>query len=112
MTSMIFSSRADTGLAQRLEQELMRARASSPFHARASVWLGELALARGHAPEALRFLEEADRIAPDTPRLALALGRAYERTGQPDKAHAAYTRALHQPEDADEARRVLQQGSF
>ena len=112
MTSMIASSHADSGLAGRLERELLRARASSPFHARASIWLGELALARGHAREALSFLEEADRIAPDTPRLAMALGRAYERMGQPEKAHAAYTRALHQPDDADEARRVLQQGSF
>ena len=109
---MIGSSRADTGLAGRLERELLRARASSPFHARASEWLGELALARSRPPEALRYLEEADHIAPDTPRLALALGRAYDRLGQPDKAHAAYTRALHQPDDAEEARRSLQQGSF
>jgi len=112
MTSMIASSRADTGLAGRLERELLRARASSPYHACVSEWLGELALARSRAPEALRYLEEADHIAPDTPRLAMALGRAYERLGQPDKAHAAYTRALHSPDDAEEARRVLQQGSF
>jgi hypothetical protein len=112
MTSMIASSRADTGLAGRLERELLRARASSPSHARAAEWLGELALARSRAAEAVRYLEEADHIAPDTPRLALTLGRAYDRLGQPDKAHAAYTRALHQPDDAEEARRSLQQGSF
>jgi tetratricopeptide (TPR) repeat protein len=112
MTSMIASCRTDSGLAGRLERDLLRARASSPVHAHASEWLGELALARGRPQDGLRFLQEADAIDPDMPRLAMALGRAYERLGQPDQAHAAYTRALHQPDDAEEARRVLQTGSF
>ena len=111
MSEMMVASVRDTGLARRLESELLRARASSPLHARASIWLGELALARGRPPDALRFLEEAERIAPDTPRLAIALGRTYERLGDHAKARAAFTRALHQPNEAEEARRMLETGS-
>ena len=107
MTRMIVMSLSDSGLARRLEGELLRARAASPFHARACVWLGELALAHGRDAEALRYLEEGDRIAPDTPRLALALGRAYDKMGQPAKARAAYTRAIQMGDDADEVRRLV-----
>ena len=110
MTQMIVQSMSDSGLARRLEVELLRARAASPFHARACIWLGELALAHGRPADAVRFLEEADRIAPDTPRLAIALGRAYQRAGNPAKARAALRRALHQSDDVDYARRMLQEG--
>jgi Flp pilus assembly protein TadD len=104
---MIVRSLADSGLARRLESELLRAKASSGSHARADVWLAELALAHNRVPEAVRLLEEAERIAPDTPRLAIAQGRAYQAAGDPAKSRAAYERALGQPDEADEARMMI-----
>jgi tetratricopeptide (TPR) repeat protein len=107
MTERIVRCRADSGLCRLLIADLERARASSPFHARATLWLAELALALGHGPEAVRYLEEAGRIAPGLPGLAIAQARAYDMVGDAAGARAAYRRGLAVPDDAEEAREML-----
>lgn len=107
MIEMMVRSRADSGLGRLLTAELERARATSPFHARADLWLGQLALAGRREAEAIRYLDEAEGIAPDTPGLAVNQGRAYDMAGDPAKARAAYRRALAIPDDAEEAREML-----
>ncbi len=108
MTEMSQRSLADRGLGRLLEAELQRARAQSPFHARASMWLGLLALGRGDGKRAVAYLEEAERIAPATPGLALRQGLAYELVGDRTKARRAYRRALKEPDDAIEAGALLE----
>ncbi|MBZ5606861.1 MAG: tetratricopeptide repeat protein [Acidobacteriia bacterium] len=52
-------------------------------------------LARALAPpDALRLLEEAQRIAPDDARIPAEQGRIYLSLGQPDQALVAFGRAL------------------
>jgi hypothetical protein len=89
----------DPGLRLRLESELLRARSESPAHSRASLWLGLLALGRDDAKAAVPFLDEAYRIAPAMPGLALRQGMAHEMLGDKKGAIAAYRRAMREDED-------------
>ncbi|HYM80498.1 MAG TPA: hypothetical protein VEY91_03680 [Candidatus Limnocylindria bacterium] len=98
---------ADSMLAQRLVAELQRARSESPWHSRASLWLGLFELGGGKAQAAHRLLEEVERDAPATPGLALRLGIAREMVGDRDRARSAYRRALREPVDAEAARAAL-----
>jgi hypothetical protein len=97
----------DPRLEQRLRAELERARAASPWHARASLWLALLDLARGRTREALSGLDEVERLAPLTPGLALRQGMAREQAGDLVGARAAYRRAVREREDAATAREAL-----
>jgi Flp pilus assembly protein TadD len=103
MLTMSEQARADRGLSLRLETELQRARAASPAHARASMWLGLLALNRENGRDAVRYLDEAYRIAPDMPGLALRQGMAHDMIGDRRGAIAAFRRALGEDEDRDMA---------
>ena len=103
MLTMSEQARADRGLSLRLETELQRARAASPAHARASMWLGLLALNREDGRDAVRYLDEAYRIAPDMPGLALRQGMAHDMIGDRRGAIAAFRRALGEDEDRDMA---------
>ena len=113
MLTLSEHSLTDPGLRQRLEAELLRARAESPAHSRASLWLGLLALGRGDAKTAVRYLDEAERIAPAMPGLALRQGMAREGLGDRKGAIEAYRRALREEEDhtlAQASIRSLQSG--
>jgi hypothetical protein len=89
----------DAGLRARLEAELQRAHDESPYHSRASLWLGLLALGCQDGRTAARYLDEAYRIAPAMPGLALRQGMAHEMMGDRRGAIAAYRRALRDAED-------------
>jgi hypothetical protein len=108
MLTISEQSLTDPGLRTRLEAELQRARASSPFHSRASMWLGLLALGRNDGATAARYLDEAYRIAPAMPGLALRQGMAHEMLGDVKGAIAAYRRALREDEDRMMARASIQ----
>ncbi len=107
MLNVSDQSANDPGLRSRLVAELMRARRESPEHARASMWLGLLALDARDPQTAVRYLDEAQRIAPTMPGLALRQGMAHEMTGDRKGALAAYRRALREDED-----RPIAQGSI
>ena len=109
MLTLSEQARADSGLRVRLEAELLRARAASPAHSRASMWLGLMALSRRDGPAAVRYFDETYRIAPDMPGLALRQGMAHEMIGDAKGAIAAYRRALREEEDRDLARHSIRQ---
>ena len=99
MLDMMERGRRDSGLVVRLEQELERARRESPRHARASYWLGELAQIRGEQSVALRHFEEAARLDPALPGLAMKMGLLYESVGDQARARRAYRLAARDPSD-------------
>lgn len=109
MLTLSEQARADSGLRVRLEAELLRARAASPAHSRASMWLGLMALSRQDGPAAVRYFDETYRIAPEMPGLALRQGMAHEMIGDAKGAIAAYRRALREDEDRDLARHSIRQ---
>lgn len=98
----------DPGLGRLLEAELERARAESPAHARASLWLALFHLARANAAAAMPLLDEVERLAPATPGLALRQGLARQSVGDLAGARAAFRRALREPDDAATARGELE----
>jgi len=98
----------DSALARAFAAELERARASSPWHARATLWLGLLRLAEGKPSEAASLLDEVEMLAPTMPGLALRQAMAHEAIGDRVKAKAAYRRALHESADAPAAREALE----
>lgn len=100
-------AQADTALQRELVGELERARRESPWNARASLWLGLLALADGQPREALGHFDRVERLAPITPGLALRQGMAHEGLGDPDGARRAYRRALRDTADTQDARTAL-----
>ncbi|TMQ69613.1 MAG: hypothetical protein E6K80_11100 [Candidatus Eisenbacteria bacterium] len=108
MTNLSEQSAKDPGLRQRLIAELLRARRESPFHGRASLWLGLLALDHQDPKSAVPYLDEAYRIAPAMPGLALRQGMAHEMIGDRRGALAAYRRALHEDEDRTIAQASIQ----
>jgi hypothetical protein len=97
----------DSTLERVLRAELERARASSPLHARATMWLALLDLAEGRVAAALGLFDEVERIAPLTPGLALRLGMAREMAGDRPGARAAYRRASKEPADSAAAVEAL-----
>jgi hypothetical protein len=107
MGALAARAQGDTALARALAAELLRARAASPWNARASLWLGLLALARGRAQETLGYLDHVERLAPATPGLALRQGYAHELLGEIAAAERAYRRALRDTSDAAAARDAL-----
>jgi hypothetical protein len=98
----------DTSLGRILGSELARARASSPWHARASLWLGLLRLAEGKPSEAAALLDEVEVLAPTMPGLALRQAMAHEAIGDLTQAESAYRRALREDADAPAARAALE----
>jgi tetratricopeptide (TPR) repeat protein len=98
---------ADPELRRGLVAELERARRESPWDARASLWLGLMALAGGQPHEALAHFDRVERLAPVTPGLALRQGLAYEQVGDAAGARRAYRRALRDTADAADARAAL-----
>lgn len=98
---------ADSAVRDSFVAELERARTESPWHSRASFWLGLLALSRHDAARAVALLDETRRIAPLTPGLALRQGMALQMAGDRAGARAAFERALREPDDAAAARRAL-----
>ena len=108
MTQMSARSLADSGLRRLLEDELLRARAESPYHSRASMWLGLLALGKREGAAAVKYLEETERLAPATRGLALRQGMAYEMAGDSARARRAYRRALRDPDEAPMAEAMLE----
>jgi hypothetical protein len=107
LAATAMAAQHDTALARALEAELRRAAAESPWNARAHLWLGLLALARGQAREALGHFDRVERLAPVTPGLALRQGMAREQIGDQAGAARAYRRALALPTDAVAARVAL-----
>jgi hypothetical protein len=101
-------AQGDSALARALTAELLRARAESPWNARASLWLGLLALAGGRAQEALGYLDHVERLAPATPGLSFRQGYAHELLGEIGAAERAYRRALRDTSDAAVAREALE----
>jgi hypothetical protein len=108
MTDLSERALADSGLARLLTAELERARAESPFHSRACLWLGLLAVGRMDGPTAVRYLDEAAQIAPAMPGLALRQGFAHAMIDDAPGAIRAFRRALRDPEDRDMARAELE----
>jgi len=108
MSTLAERALADTGLGRLLEADLERARAESPYHGRASLWLGLLALGRRQAEIATQYLDEAERIAPAMPGLALRQGMAREMAGDRKGAIEAYRRAMREPDDRFIAESSLQ----
>jgi hypothetical protein len=100
-------AQADTTLRRGLVAELERARRESPWNARASLWLGLLALAGGQPREALGHFDHVERLAPITPGLALRQALAHEGLGDAAAARRAYRRALRDTADAAAARAAL-----
>ena len=98
----------DTSLSRVLASELERARASSPWHSRASLWLGLLRLAEGRSSDAAELLDEVEMLAPAMPGLALRQATAHEAIGDRIKAESAYRRALRESADAPAAREALE----
>lgn len=101
-------AQADTALRREFVAELERARQESPWNARASFWLGLMALAGGQKREALGYFDRVERLAPITPGLALRQGFAREGLGDADGARRAYRRALRDTADAADARAALE----
>jgi hypothetical protein len=99
---------SDTTAARLWLAELDRARRESPWHARASLWRGLHELASGRPRDALTYLDEAERLAPILPGLALRQGMARELVGDRAGARAAYQRALREPDDAAAAHAGLE----
>jgi tetratricopeptide (TPR) repeat protein len=97
----------DTALARGLTLELERARRESAWNARASLWLGLLALSRGQPRDALVQFDRVERLAPVTPGLALRQALAHEQLGDVAGARRAYRRALRDTTDAVAARAAL-----
>jgi hypothetical protein len=108
MSSLLQRSLGDSGLARLLAAELERARRESPHHAHADLWLGQLSLAQGEIRRAIELLDEAERLKPDLPGLALKQGQARRQAGDLDGAKAAFQRALLEPEDSGDAQFELQ----
>jgi hypothetical protein len=98
---------SDSALGRAFVAELERARADSPWNARANLWLGLLALARGEPSEALQDFDRVERLAPITPGLALRQGIAHERLGDVAGARRAYRRALADTGSSGAAREAL-----
>jgi tetratricopeptide (TPR) repeat protein len=109
MISLSERARADTGLATLVEGELRRACAESPYHARANIWQAFFAIARKDAKAAVAYLDEAERIDPTMPGLALRQGVAREMAGDRKGALEAYRRALRSEIEDD---RVIAEGAI
>jgi len=80
---------AETGDAHaetRAESLLKSALVSNPALPDAQYELGNLALRRGHVAEAVRYLEQAEKLAPQSSQIHFALSRAYRRLGRKEKA--------------------------
>ncbi len=107
LSALAARAQSDTALARLLTSELERARAASPWNARASLWLGLLALARGQARIALGYLDHVEAIAPATAGVALRQGYAHELLGETEAARRDYRRALRDTSDAPVARDAL-----
>jgi Flp pilus assembly protein TadD len=107
MAALSARAQADSTLSRALTSELERARDESQWNARASMWLGLLALARGRAQAALGYLDHVEALAPVTPGLALRQGLAHELLGESAAARRAYRRALRDSSDAAAARVAL-----
>jgi hypothetical protein len=108
MADLVQRSLVDPGLARLLAAELERARRESPYHAQADLWLGQLSLTHGDVRRAVALLDEAERLKPDLPGLALKQGQARRQAGDLAGARAAFRRALLEPEDAGDAQVELQ----
>jgi len=65
-----------------------------PANAYAQNNLGYALIGQGRFAEAVPYLEEAVRLKPEIGYFQNNLGMAYERTGQTDKAKAAYRKAV------------------
>lgn len=88
------------------EIQELRARASSaPNELEPLLELGWALYGRDQTTEALEQLEEAKKRFPDNPDVYYALGLAYKRTGDKQKARAAFEQAVdHLPEAPDNVR--------
>lgn len=75
------------------EKAVERAPAVASIWARAAVDLSLLDDERATA-EALRYAQQADRLAPDSAYIADVIGRASERAGLVDEAYAAYQKSI------------------
>jgi tetratricopeptide (TPR) repeat protein len=107
MGRLIVRASGDSMLAARLGAELERARAESPWHARASYWLSMLRYALGRPRETLALLDEAERIRPTLPGVALARGLAWAAAGDQAEARRWLQRARRVPGSAPAAERAL-----
>lgn len=76
----------NAGALARAEQLLAAALAADPNLADAHYLLGDIALRRGKAAEAVAHLEKAGKLAPGSARTHFALSRAYRRLGRNEEA--------------------------
>ena len=102
------SARFDADLGAALAAELERARASSPWHFKASFWLSQLELSRGHPRQVLALLDDVERVRPGTPGLWVSRGMAYMILGERDSARTALRHALRERTNVAAARQLLE----
>ena len=70
----------------RAESLLTSALAGNPSLPDAHYELGNLALRKGRIPEAIRHLQEAEKVEPGSGEIHFALSRAYRRARRKDEA--------------------------
>jgi hypothetical protein len=109
LARLCYQARSDSALARSFEAELQRARVESPWHGRASYWLGMLRLTLGRPRETLVLLDEAERIRPTLPGLSLARGIAWGMLGDGAASRGWLERAVREPESALKARELLRE---
>ncbi|MBI1797142.1 MAG: tetratricopeptide repeat protein [Candidatus Eisenbacteria bacterium] len=87
---------------------LARALRVDPTLGRAHERLGIMAMDEGRTREAIAEFERERALNPHLTRVALRLGRAWQRLGDPGKARAWYRRELEIDPGSEDARRALE----
>jgi len=87
---------------------LQRATQVDPHDSVAQLELGRALLAAQRLPEAVRALEQAAKLAPDSAQTLTALGMAYHGVGKRKQARDALQRALARDPQDGEAQALLQ----
>lgn len=82
------------GLAKEAEEEFLAELKLNPFHAPSHFYLGAVLEHQERFPEALREYQEAARLDPGQPMVALHLGRVYLKLGDESEAETWLRRSL------------------
>jgi predicted Zn-dependent protease len=72
------------------QSALEKAVAARPNDATAQIALGQVDLASGHVNDAIAHLERARQIQPDQPSVYASLAKAYQRSGDSQRAQQAF----------------------
>ncbi|GAB4114237.1 MAG: hypothetical protein Kow001_15630 [Acidobacteriota bacterium] len=82
------------GLAKEAEEEFLAELKLNPFHAPSHFYLGAVLEHQERFPEALREYQEAARLDPGQPMVALHLGRVYLKLGDESEAETWLRRSI------------------